>query len=148
MKLRGALNSGIAAVALAASLAASGATAAATKHHPARKAPPAPDSSALLQGQIGELQAQVRELKAWRDSQAAAQAQADAEMNQLKQQLSDAQNQQRAAQARLDEQIETRMGRILTLIEPLMLVFMGIIVSMILVAIYLPLVSALGQSQY
>jgi type IV pilus assembly protein PilC len=48
----------------------------------------------------------------------------------------------------LDEQIETRMGRILTLIEPLMLVFMGIIVSMILVAIYLPLVSALGQSQY
>jgi type IV pilus assembly protein PilC len=48
----------------------------------------------------------------------------------------------------LDEQIETRMGRILTLIEPLMLVFMGIIVAMILVAIYLPLVSALGQSQY
>lgn len=47
-----------------------------------------------------------------------------------------------------DEQIETRMGRILTLIEPLMLVFMGIIVAMILVAIYLPLVSALGQSQF
>src|ERR1700724_939560 len=48
----------------------------------------------------------------------------------------------------MDEQIETRMGRILALIEPLMLVFMGIIVAMILVAIYLPLVSALGQSQY
>ncbi len=48
----------------------------------------------------------------------------------------------------LDEQIETRMGRILTLIEPLMLVFMGIIVAMILVAIYLPLVSAFGQSQF
>jgi len=48
----------------------------------------------------------------------------------------------------MDEQIETRMGRILTLIEPLMLVFMGIIVAMILIAIYLPLVSALGQSQY
>jgi type IV pilus assembly protein PilC len=48
----------------------------------------------------------------------------------------------------LDEQIETRMGRILTLIEPLMLVFMGLIVAMILVAIYLPLVSALGQSQF
>jgi type II secretory pathway component PulF len=29
-----------------------------------------------------------------------------------------------------------------------MLVFMGIIVAMILIAIYLPLVSALGQSQY
>ncbi|MBV8199213.1 MAG: type II secretion system F family protein [Acidobacteria bacterium] len=48
----------------------------------------------------------------------------------------------------LDEQIETRMARILSLIEPLMLVFMGIIVAMILVAIYLPLVSALGQSQF
>src|ERR1700674_1577135 len=48
----------------------------------------------------------------------------------------------------LDEQIETRMGRILTLIEPLMLVFMGLIVAMILVAIYLPLVSALGQSSF
>jgi type IV pilus assembly protein PilC len=48
----------------------------------------------------------------------------------------------------LDEQIETRMGRILSLIEPLMLVFMGIIVAAILVAIYLPLVSALGQSSF
>lgn len=48
----------------------------------------------------------------------------------------------------VDEQIESRMARILTLIEPLMLVFMGIIVAMILVAIYLPLVSALGQSQF
>jgi type IV pilus assembly protein PilC len=47
----------------------------------------------------------------------------------------------------LDEQIEARMARILTLIEPLMLVFMGIIVAMILIAIYLPLVSALGQSK-
>jgi type IV pilus assembly protein PilC len=48
----------------------------------------------------------------------------------------------------LDEQIEGRMARILTLIEPLMLVFMGIIVASILVAIYLPLVSALGQSSF
>ncbi|HLX07175.1 MAG TPA: type II secretion system F family protein [Thermoanaerobaculia bacterium] len=48
----------------------------------------------------------------------------------------------------LDEQIETRMARILTLIEPLMLVFMGIIVAAILVSIYLPLVSAMGQSSF
>ncbi len=48
----------------------------------------------------------------------------------------------------VDEQIESRMARILTLIEPLMLVFMGIIVAMILIAIYLPLVSALGQSKF
>jgi type IV pilus assembly protein PilC len=48
----------------------------------------------------------------------------------------------------LDEQIEARMARILSLIEPMMLVFMGIIVATILVAIYLPLVSALGQSKF
>jgi type IV pilus assembly protein PilC len=48
----------------------------------------------------------------------------------------------------LDEQIESRMSRILSLIEPMMLVFMGIIVATILVAIYLPLVSALGQSKF
>jgi type IV pilus assembly protein PilC len=48
----------------------------------------------------------------------------------------------------VDEQIESRMARILTLIEPMMLVFMGIIVAMILIAIYLPLVSALGQSKF
>jgi type IV pilus assembly protein PilC len=48
----------------------------------------------------------------------------------------------------VDEQIETRMARILTLIEPMMLVFMGIIVAMILIAIYLPLVSALGKSTF
>jgi type IV pilus assembly protein PilC len=47
----------------------------------------------------------------------------------------------------LDEQIETRMQRILSLIEPLMLVFMGIIVAIILVAIYLPLYSMLGSSR-
>jgi type IV pilus assembly protein PilC len=48
----------------------------------------------------------------------------------------------------LDEQIETRMARLLTLIEPLMLVFMGLIVAIILVSIYLPLFSALGQTRF
>jgi type IV pilus assembly protein PilC len=48
----------------------------------------------------------------------------------------------------IDEQIETRMARILTLIEPMMLVFMGLIVAMILIAIYLPLVSAMGKSTF
>ena len=46
----------------------------------------------------------------------------------------------------LDEQIETRMQRILSLIEPLMLVFMGVIIAIILISIYLPLFGALGQS--
>ncbi len=47
----------------------------------------------------------------------------------------------------LDEQVETRMQRLLTLIEPIMLVFMGIIIATILISLYLPLFSALAQTQ-
>lgn len=47
----------------------------------------------------------------------------------------------------LDEQVETRMQRMLTLIEPAMLVFMGIVVGVILISLYLPLFSALSQTQ-
>lgn len=47
----------------------------------------------------------------------------------------------------LDEEVETKMQRILALVEPLMLVFMGVIVATLLVSIYLPLFSSLGQSQ-
>lgn len=47
----------------------------------------------------------------------------------------------------LDEEIETRMQRLLTLIEPAMLVFMGIVVGIILISLYLPLFSALSQTQ-
>ena len=46
-----------------------------------------------------------------------------------------------------DEQVETRMQRLLTLVEPAMLVFMGIVVGLILVSLYLPLFSALSQTQ-
>jgi type IV pilus assembly protein PilC len=45
----------------------------------------------------------------------------------------------------LDEQVETRMQRILSLIEPLMLVLMGIIIAILLISIYLPLFSLMGQ---
>lgn len=45
----------------------------------------------------------------------------------------------------LDEQIETRMQRILSLIEPLMLVVMGIMIAILLIAIYLPMFSMLGR---
>ncbi len=48
----------------------------------------------------------------------------------------------------LDEQVETRLARILTLIEPLMLVFMGIVIGVILVSLYLPLFSALSQTPF
>ncbi len=47
----------------------------------------------------------------------------------------------------LDEEVETRMQRILTLIEPLMLVIMGTLVALLLVAVYLPMFSALGKIQ-
>src|SRR5215210_514910 len=47
----------------------------------------------------------------------------------------------------LDEEIETRMQRILSLIEPLMLVVMGIMIAILLVSIYLPLFGMLGSSK-
>jgi type IV pilus assembly protein PilC len=48
----------------------------------------------------------------------------------------------------LDEQIETRMQRILSLIEPLMLVVMGIMIAILLISIYLPLFGMLGSSKF
>lgn len=48
----------------------------------------------------------------------------------------------------LDEQIETRMQRLLSLVEPMMLVFMGIIIAILLISIYLPLFGLLGQSKF
>jgi type IV pilus assembly protein PilC len=45
----------------------------------------------------------------------------------------------------LDQEVEIRMGRLLTLVEPLMLVFMGVIVALLLVSVYLPMFSVLGQ---
>jgi type IV pilus assembly protein PilC len=46
-----------------------------------------------------------------------------------------------------DDEIETRIQRLLSLVEPLMLVFMGLIVSLLLIAMYLPLFSVLGKLQ-
>jgi type IV pilus assembly protein PilC len=48
----------------------------------------------------------------------------------------------------LDDEIETRMQRILSLIEPLMLVFLGAVIAVILVSIYVPLFSALSQTKF
>jgi type IV pilus assembly protein PilC len=47
----------------------------------------------------------------------------------------------------LDEEIETKIQRLLTLVEPLMLVIMGCTVALLLLAMYLPLFSVLGQVQ-
>lgn len=48
----------------------------------------------------------------------------------------------------LDEQVETRMQRLLSLVEPMMLVFMGIIIAILLISIYLPMFSMLGQTKF
>jgi type IV pilus assembly protein PilC len=42
----------------------------------------------------------------------------------------------------LDQEVETRVERILTLLEPVMLVVMGGIIAALLVAMYLPMFSA------
>lgn len=48
----------------------------------------------------------------------------------------------------LDEQVETRMARLLSLVEPMMLVFMGAIIAILLISIYLPMFSMLGSSKF
>lgn len=48
----------------------------------------------------------------------------------------------------LDEEVETRIQRMLSLVEPLMLVFLGVVIAVLLVSIYLPLFSSLSQSQF
>jgi type IV pilus assembly protein PilC len=47
----------------------------------------------------------------------------------------------------LDEEVETQLGRVLSLLEPVMLVLMGLIVATLLVSVYLPLFSLLGSVQ-
>lgn len=44
-----------------------------------------------------------------------------------------------------DERVETRVQRLLTLVEPIMLIVMGVIVALLLISIYLPMFGALGQ---
>ncbi len=44
-----------------------------------------------------------------------------------------------------DERVETKVQRLLTLVEPIMLIVMGVIVSLLLISIYLPMFGALGQ---
>ena len=44
-----------------------------------------------------------------------------------------------------DEKIETRIQRMLSLVEPAMLIIMGLLIGVLLVSIYLPMFSALSQ---
>ena len=47
----------------------------------------------------------------------------------------------------LDEEVEVRLERVLTLLEPVMMVLMGLIVATLLISVYLPIFSLLGQVQ-
>ncbi len=44
-----------------------------------------------------------------------------------------------------DERVETKVQRLLTLVEPLMLIVMGALVALLLISIYLPMFGALNQ---
>jgi type IV pilus assembly protein PilC len=46
-----------------------------------------------------------------------------------------------------DEEIDAKLSRIVSLIEPLMLVFMAIVVAVMLLSVYYPMIQAYGQSR-
>ena len=48
----------------------------------------------------------------------------------------------------MDEEIDYRLTRVVSLIEPLMLVFMAVVVGAMLLAIYLPLIRTYGQARF
>jgi type IV pilus assembly protein PilC len=46
-----------------------------------------------------------------------------------------------------EEEIDYRLSKMVTMIEPLMLVFMAVIVTGMILAIYMPLFQAVGSSK-
>ena len=46
-----------------------------------------------------------------------------------------------------DEEIDTQLTRLISLIEPLMLVFMAVVVATMLLSVYLPMIRAYGSAQ-
>jgi type IV pilus assembly protein PilC len=50
-----------------------------------------------------------------------------------------------AAAEFFDEEIDSRLGRLMTLIEPIILVFMGALVATLLASVYLPLIYLAGK---
>jgi type IV pilus assembly protein PilC len=46
-----------------------------------------------------------------------------------------------------DEEIDTQLTRLVSLVEPLMLVFMAVVVAVMLLSVYLPLIRLYGQAQ-
>lgn len=45
----------------------------------------------------------------------------------------------------MDEEVDTMMERLLALLEPALMIFMGVIVSLLLLSVYMPMFSILGQ---
>jgi hypothetical protein len=81
------------------------------KHHVVHKAP-VKDSSAELVNQLSALRAEVDQLRAAQQAQAASAAQSQAQVDQMKAQLAQAQSAAAAAQTQLAEQIQTIPGEI------------------------------------
>jgi type IV pilus assembly protein PilC len=48
----------------------------------------------------------------------------------------------------MDEEIDYRLTRVVSLIEPLMLVFMAVVVGAMLMAVYLPLIRTYGSARF
>jgi hypothetical protein len=85
-------------------------TTAPKKLHHVVKAAPKVDHAAEVQAELNQLREQVEALKAWHDAEAAKEADAQAQLAQVKTQLAEAQAQAQAAQAKVDAQIETIPG--------------------------------------
>jgi type IV pilus assembly protein PilC len=47
----------------------------------------------------------------------------------------------------VDQEVEIQLQRLLSLVEPFMLVFMGVIIALLLISVYLPMFSVMGQVQ-
>jgi hypothetical protein len=100
-------------------VAFAGATQAATdaapvkhKHHVVTHKAPEKDSSAELANELAALRAQVDQLRAAQEAQAATAAQSQAQVEQMKAQLAQAQASAQAAQTQLAEQIQTIPGEV------------------------------------
>jgi len=47
----------------------------------------------------------------------------------------------------VDEEIDAQLQRLVSLVEPLMLIFMALLVGLMLMAVYMPLIQAYGGAR-
>jgi hypothetical protein len=113
MTIRTSLLGGAALGAVLAFGLVSGADAATHHHHHHPRVKPV-DHSAEVKGDVDALKAEVASLEAWKDQEAADRAQTQAQVEQLKGQLADADARAASAEAKVNEQIQTIPGDIQT----------------------------------